>query len=177
MTKYINKLNGAELDYDHIYESFVGSLEWDGKTDPEEFLMEAYEFEFESWLLNNGIEEIEVPDPVKPKKTAKRKANAKAKNDKVTTVCDHTIPSFIHLYQEWSTCGCSAQELERITLEVNSSMEENLHLVEEIISLYGNDECAYYEEMYQAPTLQEKRLAFATDLVMTEGFKAAHQCY
>lgn len=78
MTKYINKLTGAELDYDKVHEDFERSLTWDHETDPEEFLMEAYEFEYEDWLVNQGIEEITVPDPVKPKKkTAKRKSSKK----------------------------------------------------------------------------------------------------
>ena len=68
MTKYINKLTGAELDYDKVHEYFERSLTWDHGTDLEEFLMEAYEFEYEDWLLSLGIEKIEVPDPVKPKK-------------------------------------------------------------------------------------------------------------
>ena len=48
MTKYINKLTGAELDYDKVHEDFERSLTWDHETDPEEFLMEAYEFEYSS---------------------------------------------------------------------------------------------------------------------------------
>lgn len=78
MTKYINKLTGVELDYDQICTNFENSLSWDGKTDPEEFLMEAYEFEFDNWLLNQDIKAINIPDPVKPKKkTIKCKSSKK----------------------------------------------------------------------------------------------------
>ena len=177
MTKYINKLTGAELDYDKVHEDFERSLTWDHETDPEEFLMEAYEFEYEEWLVNQGIEEITVPDPVKPKKkTAKRKSNAKTENEKVTVVFDNTISSLIRMYQEWSAGHYNAQEFGRIGLEVEQRMEEHPEFVEEIILLYGSEDCAYYEELYDAPTIEEKRLAFAEDLVMREGFKAAHQC-
>ena len=177
MTKYINKVTGTEMDYDKVHEDFECSLVWNGDCDPEEFLIEAYENEFEGWLLDKGIEEIEVPDPVKPKKKAtKRKTNAKNKSNRVTTVCDNTIPSFIRMYQEWSAGSFDGKEFARIGLEVSMSLEKNPHLIDEIIALFGEEECSYFEEMYDAPTLEEKRFAFAEDLVMTEGFKAAHQC-
>ena len=81
MTKYINKLTGAELDYDKVHEDFERSLTWNHETDPEEFLMEAYEFEYEDWLVNQGIEEITVPDPVKPKKKATKRKNSKKQSE------------------------------------------------------------------------------------------------
>ena len=77
MTKYINKVTSTEMDYDQVCNAFEQTLVWDGETDPEEFLMEAYEFEFENWLLNQGIEEVEVPDPVKPKKVSECKSSKK----------------------------------------------------------------------------------------------------
>ena len=172
MTKYINKATGAELDYDKVHEDFECSLTWNGDCDPEEFLIYAYEDDFEDWLVSHGIEEIELPDPPRPKKTAKRKANKKAKSRKVTAVCDDTISSFIQMFQEWHERECNAQELMRITLEVSKSLEDHPQLVEETIALYGNEESAYYEEVYQALTDIEKRCAFALDLLLTEGMKS-----
>ena len=77
MTKYINKLTGAELDYEQVHNDFEDTLIWDGKTDPEDFLICSYEDDFEDWLLNHGIEEIEVPDPVRPKKKAGQRKSKK----------------------------------------------------------------------------------------------------
>lgn len=172
MTKYINKLTGVEQNDDQVRTAFECSLTWNGDCDPEEFLIEAYEDDFEDWLRDHNIEAIEVPDPVKPKKKAtKSKANKKAKSNRVTAICDNTIPSFIQMFHEWHDGNYDAQELRRITLEVSKSLEENPLLVEEIITLYGNEMCAYYEGIYSAPTYQAKRSSFALDLIMTAGIK------
>ena len=64
MTKYINKLTGSESDYDKVHDDFEYSLVWDGTTDPEEFLIDAYEDEFEDW---QGIRVYDEPRSIKNK--------------------------------------------------------------------------------------------------------------
>lgn len=78
MTMYINKLTGTELDYEQVHHDFECTLVWDGKTDPEDFLICSYEDYFEDWLLNHDIEEIEVPDFAKPKKKVGQRKSKKS---------------------------------------------------------------------------------------------------
>ncbi len=55
--RYID-VRGVVLTEEQVYERFERTLVWDGKTDPEEFLMEAYAVGFEDWFAQQNYEEI-----------------------------------------------------------------------------------------------------------------------
>lgn len=148
MTKYINKQTGANLDYDQICIDFENSLTWDGETNPEEFLMEAYEFEFEDWMLTHGIESIEVPDSVKPKKVRAKKKNQ-------GNVCSVSLVG-----KPFPAVDPTEERAMYHILEMNPST------VECVIASYGSeDESRRFIETATCNTFPDKRMYYAVALL------------
>ena len=149
MTKYINKLTGAELDYDKVHEDFERSLTWDHETDPEEFLMEAYEFEFENWLVNQEIEEITVPDPVKPNKKADKRKTSKKQSKTQIDKNDESDDDME--YRRWFY-GLLTQNPPEIT--------------EQLIAGYGSEEgYKTFVEHNDIPSAEDPRMHYAAYVI------------
>ena len=148
MTKYINKLTGVEQDYDQVCEAFECSLTWNGDCDPEEFLIEAYEDYFEDWLSDHSIEAIEVPDPVKPKKKAKRTSRKKQQT-----------PIPIQNY------GCYDAENQNSNYYglfcINPA-----RVAEDVITAYGSEDgFRFFVEHYSIPLTDNVRFHYASFLL------------
>ncbi len=140
MTKYINKLTGAELDYDRVHGEFEESLVWDGETDPEDFLIDSYEDYFEDWLEEHGIEEIEVPDLVKPKKATKRKnkKNGPSDSELIASLIEMVREFYAHPYMNVRNEPVTQDEY--IHVEIFDKVSKKPEIAEKIITLYGSKE-------------------------------------
>ena len=169
MTTYINKLTDAELDYEQVHGEFEESLIWDGETDPEDFLIEAYEDYFEDWLSDHKIEAIEVPDPVKHKKATKRKnkRNGPSDSELIESLIEMVREFYAHPYMNVRNEPVTQDEY--IHVEIFDKVSAKPEIAERIIAIYGSaNDCFAYLNHGESGFNQIEGCMCATSLIIAE---------